>query len=194
MKMWRWILLAQLVVLPGLALVLWLGSADQPVNEGPEHQPAVADETQPIPTDPGELKQPVVVWTSKGSFDPMHVRNLDAVDPRRVRVAGISWAGTEGAEKGDELVAAINELWRAFKAGDKSAVDAILERERDVVRLGYEIVDVDETGVRLTARSGRSGRFNPDGEPVGNNGQVEPMPFGRHTFGPWDTGRAVELR
>lgn len=191
MTRWRWILVAQLAALPLVALALWLHGREQTVPQGSEvHDPAPAATIQPIPPEEPLPAQPVVAWTPKDDFDPMHVQNLDVVNPARVRkIAALKEAVAKGAEAGDELVAAIDELWRAFKAGNQSAVDAILKRERGVFRLGYEIVDVDATGVRLKSLSGRTGRFHPDGEPHSSEVQVEPMPFGAHPFGPWDIGR-----
>lgn len=193
MKMWRWILLAQLVVLPGLAMVLWLGSADQAVNEGPNHQPAVADEAQPIPPDPGELKQPVVVWTSKGSFDPMHVRNLDVMAGERAAVLERAKARRDALRR-----QAVHDIWRAFKLGDKGAMEEILRQEGRREGSVWKIVGVTLEGVVLQETDSPDLPLVVGAElldaPVATDNGAAPMPFGRHTFGPWDTGRAVETR
>lgn len=191
MNRWRWILVVQLAALPLVALALWLHGREQPVPQGGAvHESAPVAVMHPMPPEESLPPQPVAAWTAKDEFDPMRVQNLDVVAPDRVRrVSAIKDALAKGADAGDQLAAVIDELWRAFKDGDQPAVDAILKRERGVLRLGYEIVDVNATGVRLKSLFGRTSRFHPDGEPDSSEVHVEPMPFGAHPFGPWDIGR-----
>lgn len=207
MTRWRWILVAQLAALPLVALALWLHGREQAVPQGSAvHEPAPAATIQPIPSEEPLPAQPVVAWTPKDDFDPMHVQNLDVVNPARTIYIMRSLKRFVGPRVGPELDVSIGEIWQAYNLGDAERVEAVLKEESEAVRLDSRVVGVNENGVLLKDivgggticvvmprddQSGSLGSYSFGGVPYrrrADNGAA-PMPFGRHPFGPWDIGR-----
>lgn len=140
----RWILVAQLAALPLVALALWLHGREQAGPQGGAvHEPAPAATIQPIPSEEPLPAQPVVAWTPKDDFDPMHVQNLDVVaEPR-------SWAIRASAQNWWSGTSDVACLYRAWLIGDFRLVREMLARRVQIGDRENYVVGIDEDGVKL---------------------------------------------